>query len=102
MVCVCVCGFFTASVPMPSALQSAEQYVSSLEEEHGRTLLMLSALQQRFLETVESREEAVAALEKKRKQYSSSLQSVKLVSARMIQEREAHILSLAQQGKQTQ
>jgi hypothetical protein len=43
------------------------------------------------------RDMAVSALAVKKTQYAASLQSVKLVSARMIQEREAFILSIAKQ-----
>ena len=80
---------------MPS-LESAEAYVAALDAgQHQQTLLMLAALRQRFTETLEARDAAVTALETKRKSYAASLQSVKLVSARMIQEREAYILSLS-------
>jgi len=81
---------------MPSALEAAEAYVAALDEgQHQQALLMLAALRQRFTETLEAREAAVAQLEAKKRQYATSLQSVKLVSARMIQEREAYILSLS-------
>ena len=69
---------------MSSALEEAEAYVASLESAPC-PLLTLAAMHTRFQEALESREEAVQTLERKRKQYQASLQSVKLVSARMIQ-----------------
>jgi hypothetical protein len=77
-----------------SALERAEAYVSALDNGHQETLLQLAALRQRFTETLAERDAAVSTLEAKKRQYASSLQSVKLVSARMIQEREAFILTL--------
>ena len=67
-----------------SALEEAEAFVASLESAPC-PLLTLAAMQKRFLETLEAREEAVQTLERKRRQFQASLQSVKLVSARMIQ-----------------
>jgi hypothetical protein len=69
---------------MSSALEAAEAYVASLESAPCPHIT-LAAMHTRFVEALESREEAVSALERKRKQYQASLQSVKLVSARMIQ-----------------
>ena len=77
-----------------SALERAEAYVAALDNGHQETLLQLAALRQRFTETLAERDAAVSTLEAKKRQYASSLQSVKLVSARMIQEREAFILTL--------
>jgi hypothetical protein len=78
-------------------LERAEEYVASLEDGHERVLLMLAAFRERFLEIMRGRDMAVSALAVKKTQYAASLQSVKLVSARMIQEREAFILSIAKQ-----
>ena len=79
-----------------SALEAAEAYVASLDS--GPTLLMLAALRERFLAVADERDNALATLDAKKKQYSASLSNIKLVSARMIQEREAYILTLAKGG----
>lgn len=85
-----------------SALERAEAYVGGLAAQQEQALLQLAALRQRFSETLAQRDAAVSTLEAKRKQYASSLQSVKLVSARMIQEREAFILTLNGAGANSQ
>jgi hypothetical protein len=82
------------------SLEDAESYLSSTAAQHTHTLTALAAMRERFTGVLHEKDEACQALTKKAFKYSKSLQTVKLVSAQMIQQREEQIMALLQQVEQ--
>lgn len=85
---------------MPLSLDDAELYLSSTAEQHTHMLTTLAAMRERFTNVLHEKDEACQALTRKAAKYSKSLQTVKLVSAQMIQQREEQIMTLLQQVEQ--
>jgi len=79
------------------SLEDAESYLSSTAAQHSHTLTTLAAMRERFTGVLDEKDNACQALTKKHKK---SLQTVKLVSAQMIQQREEQIMALLQQVEQ--
>jgi len=78
-----------------TSLEEAEDYVLNLGEKlHVSSILALCALRERFCHVLDERDKAFVTLQQKKESYSKNLQKVKLVSAKMIQEREHYILAL--------
>ena len=76
------------------ALLAAERYLVATGERHASALLALAALRERFQDVAAERDAAASRLDAKRRAYAASLRDVKVVSARMIQEREEEIAEL--------
>lgn len=85
---------------MSLTLEEAEAYVASTTAQHVHTLTTLAAMRQRFTETLHEKDEAALTLAKKSAKFTKNLQTVKLVSAQMIQQREEQIMALLQQVEQ--
>ena len=82
-------------------LSRAEAHSSSINASHLRALSQVDALGVRVVELSAARDEADAsrdaatsALDAKRNAATSAMRDVKLVAARMVQDRESQILSL--------
>ncbi len=75
----------------------AEAFVSESAPAHARAMENAAALGARIVELSAARRDADAALEAKRRSSAAALRDVKLVAARMVQERESTILSLKRQ-----
>ena len=82
-------------------LSRAEAHVSSITASHLHALSQVDALGVRVVELSAardaadaSRDAATAALDAKRNASANAMRDVKLVAARMVQDREAQILSL--------
>lgn len=78
-------------------LLDAENYLSATAPAHARALAHVAALGARVSELSAARNDADAALEAKRRSSAAALRDVKLVAARMVQEREASIIGLKRQ-----
>ena len=85
-------------IPMQlDPLVLAESFVAQATPAHARAMENTAALGSRIVELSAARRDADAALEAKRRSSAAALRDVKLVAARMVQERESTILSLKRQ-----
>ena len=75
-------------------LQAAETYLISSSAAHNASILHLSGLCSSHQGLREQRDALQQKLADKKEAYGTSLRDVKLVSARLIQEREAEIFAL--------
>lgn len=89
------------SVSRVDPLSVAEAHLSSIDSSHFRALSQADALGTRIADlslardTADAaRDAATSALDEKRKSASAAMRDVKLVAARMVQDRETQILAL--------
>jgi NACalpha-BTF3-like transcription factor len=85
----------------PDSLLAAEHFLASISSSHVSLLGDLRALRESLQHRVSALEAAKVAaetaLDEKRKSYANNLRDVKMVAARMVQDREAAILALKRQ-----